>query len=226
MVCFLFSRATYNGLFASSPVSLSPRPPFTSPLIYQPPITPHARLVPSPHPDASQLHHTESLFCLHKSILQRMLIAHLIGGVILLASFLLRMPQTSSTLSIFLTAFKTMTPVSFLEQIEDVFSFSPAFIDSPPFYSDIMLPSNPPVTDLIAYYPTSQHSNLGSAASVNVSTDVVVQEVGQEKCFRSLDWNEEKPVSTPASYFNIFLLLAPPCAVLTLYLAYVSHQRS
>jgi len=152
-----------------------------------------------------------------------MLIAHLIGGVILLASFLLRSPQTSSTLSLFLTAVKTMTPVSFLEQIEDVFSFSPAFIGSPPSYSDIVPPSNPPVTDLVAYYPTSQYSNLGSAASMNVSTGVVVQEVGQEKCFTSLDWDERKPVSTPASYFNIFLLLAPPCAVLTLYLAYVSH---
>jgi len=155
-----------------------------------------------------------------------MLIAHLIGGVILLAPFLLRMPQTSSTLSLFLTAFKTVTPVSFLEQIEDVFSFSPVLVDSPPFYPDIVLPPNPPVTDLIAYYPTSQYSNLGSAASVNVSRGVVIQDVGQEKCFISLDWDQKKPVSTPASYFNIFLFLAPPCAILTLYLAYVSPRKS
>ena len=153
-----------------------------------------------------------------------MLIAHLIGGVIIFASFLLRMPQTSSTLSFFLTTFKAMTPGSFLDRIEDVFSYSPAFIGSPPSYSDVVLPSNPPVTDLIAYYPTFQYSNSGSAASANASTGVVVQEVGQEKCFTAFDW-DEKPVSTPASYFNIFLLLAPPCAILTLYLTYVSLRR-
>jgi len=225
-VFLLFLPVTYNGPFCLASHLPFTRSPFTSPLIYRPPITLHARLVPSLHPDALQHHHNESLLRLHRFTPQRMLIAHLIGGVILLAPFLLRMPQTSSALSIFFTTFKAMTQVSFLEQIEDVFSFSPAFIDSPRSYSDVVFPPNPPVTDLIVYYPTSQYSNLGSATSVNASTEVVAQEVRQEKCFMSLDWDEEKPVSTPASYFNIFLLLAPPCAILTLYLAYVSPWRS
>jgi len=155
-----------------------------------------------------------------------MLIAHLIGSAIFLAPFLLRMHQASSTISLFLTAFKSVAPASFLERIEDVFSFSPAFIGSPTFYSGVMLSLNPPITDLVVYYTPSQHSNLGSAAGTNVSTEVAILEVGQEKCFPSLDWDEEKPVSTPASYFNIFLLLAPPCVILTTYLAYVSRQRS
>ena len=155
---------------------------------------------------------------------QRMLIAHLIGGVVLLASFLLRMPQASSTLSLLLTAFKSVAPVSFLEQIEDVFS-SPAFIDSSSFYSDV-ISTSPAVTDLVIYYPPSQLSNLGSATSLNVSAEVAVQEVGQKKCSPSSNWDEEKPVSTPTAYFSLFLLLASPCAVLTLYLTYVSRHRS
>ena len=154
-----------------------------------------------------------------------MLIAHLIGGVVLLASFLLRMPQASSTLSLLLTAFKSVAPVSFLEQTEDVFSSSPAFIDSPSFYSDVISP-NSAITDLAIYYPPSQLSNLGSAASLNVSAEVAVQEVGQKECSPSSNWDEEKPVSAPTAYFSLFLLLASPCAVLTLYLTYVSRHRS
>ena len=140
-----------------------------------------------------------------------MLIAHLIGGVILIASFLLRMPQTSSTISLFLTAFKSVTPVSFLE---DVFSFSPAFVDSSSFYSDVAFSSSPAVTDLVVYYPPSQYSASGSAANVDVSAEIVVQA-----------GDEENPMSTPAAYFNIFLFLVPPCAILTLYLTYVSPRR-
>jgi len=152
-----------------------------------------------------------------------MLIAHLIGGAILIAPFLFRMPQASSTLSLFLAAVKTMVPASFLEQIE-VFSTSPAFTGLSSFHSDVVLPPDPPVADLVVYYPSSQYPNLGSVVSVNVSP-VVVQEVCQEKCLSSLGGDEENPVSTPASYFNMFLLLVPPCAILTLYLAYVSHRR-
>jgi hypothetical protein len=148
-----------------------------------------------------------------------MLIAHLIGGVILFASFLLRMPQASSTLSLFFTAFKSLAPVSLVQQMEDAFSFSPAFVGSPSFYSDVVFTPSPAVTDLAVYYPPFQPSDSGSAASANVLAEVVVQEVGQERCFPSLN-RDEKPVSTPA-YFNIFLLLAPPCAILTLYLTYV-----
>ena len=152
-----------------------------------------------------------------------MLIAHLIGGVILITPFLLRTPQASSTLSLFLTTFKSMTRASFLERIEDAFSFSPAFVDPPSFYSDIVFSPNPSVTDLVVYHPPSQHSILGPVASMDASTEVVVQEVDQEKCSLSLNEGEEKPVSTSAAYFNMFLLLVPPCAILTLYLTYVSH---
>ena len=150
-------------------------------------------------------------------------IVHLIGGVILIAPFLLRMPQASSTLSLFLTAFKTMAPVSFPERI-DVFSSLSAFIASPPFHSDVAPSPDLPFTDLVVYYPPSQFSNSGSAVSVNVPTEVVVQEVGQEKSLSSLDRIKEKPGSTPTSYTNMFLLLVPPCAILTLYLACVSRQ--
>jgi len=151
-----------------------------------------------------------------------MLIAHLIGGVILFASFLLRMPQASSTLSLLFTAFKSVAPVSLVRQIEDAFSFSTALIDSPSFYSDVVFSPSAAVIDLVVYYPSFQYSNLGSAANPNLSAEVVVQAVGQEKCFPSLNRDEEKPMSTLAAYFNIFLLLAPPCAILTLYLTYVS----
>ena len=154
-----------------------------------------------------------------------MLITHLIVGAVLLASFLLRMPQASSTLSLFLTAFKSVASVSFLGRIEDAFSFSPALIESLSFYSDVVFSSSPVVTDLVVYSPPSQYSDLGSAASMNVST-VVVHEVDQGRRFPSLNGDEEKPVPTPTAYFNIFFLLAPSCAILTLYLTYVSLQRS
>jgi len=153
-----------------------------------------------------------------------MLIAHLIGGVIIFASFLLRMPQASSTLSLFLTAFKPVTPVSFLRQTEDVFSSSPAFIDSPSFYSDIIFSPSPNVTELGFCYPPFQYANFGSAADAKVSAEIAMQEVGQEKRLPSSNRGEEKPVPTPAAYFNTFSLLAPLCAILTLYLTYVSHQ--
>jgi len=155
-----------------------------------------------------------------------MLIAHLIGGVIIFASFLLRMPQASSTLYLFLTAFKSVAPVSFLQQTEDVFSSSPAFIDSPSFYSDVIFPPNPNVTELVVCYPPFQHANFGFAANANVLAEIAIQEVGQEKRLSSSNRNEEKPVPTPAAYFNTFSLLAPLCAILTLYLTYVSHQGS
>ena len=145
-----------------------------------------------------------------------MLIARLIGGVIIFASFLLRTPQASSTLSLFLTAFKSVAPVSFLQQIEDVFSSSPAFVDSHSFYSDVIFSPSPAVTDLVVCYPPFQHAN--------VSAEVIIQEVDQENRFTSSHRDEEKPDSTPAAYFNIFTLLAPVCAILTLYLTYVSHQ--
>ena len=153
-----------------------------------------------------------------------MLIAHVIGGVILFASFLLRMPQTSSTLSLFLTAFKSVAPVSLIQQIEDVFSISPPTpVDSPSCYPDVVFSLSPAVTDLVVYYYPFQFSNLGPVASANRSAELVVREVGRVGCFSSSKRDEEKPVSNPASYFNIFLLLAPPCAILTLYLTYVSH---
>lgn len=155
-----------------------------------------------------------------------MLIVHLIGGAIISASFLLRMPQVSSTLSLFLTAFKFVAPVSFLRQIEDVFSSSPASIDSHSFYSDVVFSSSPAVTDLVAYYHPFQDASLGSAASANVSAEVVAQGVGQKKRCPSPNRDEEKPASALATYFNLFLLLAPPCAILTLYLTYVSHRGS
>jgi len=154
-----------------------------------------------------------------------MLIAHLIGGVIIFASFLLRTPQASSTLSLFLEAFKSVAPVSFLRQIEDVFSFSPAFIDSPSFYSDVVFSPSPAVTNLAVCLTPSQHLNSGFAENANISGGAVVWEIGQERCFLALSSDEENPVSTPATYLNIFFLLAPPCALLTLYLTYVSHQR-
>lgn len=152
-----------------------------------------------------------------------MLIAHLIGGVIIFASFLLRMPQASSTLSLFLNAFKSVAPVSFLQQIEDAFSFSPVFIGSPSFYSDIGFSPTPAVTDRAIYYPLFQHLDSGPGANSNVSGGVFAWEIGQEKCSLSPTRDEEKPVSTPAAYLNMFLFLAPPCALLTLYLTYVSH---
>ncbi|KAF9646533.1 hypothetical protein BDM02DRAFT_3000697 [Thelephora ganbajun] len=152
-----------------------------------------------------------------------MLIARLIGGVILLASFSLRMPQASSALSFFFTAFKSAAPASFLRQIEDVFPFSPTSTDSPPFYSDVVFSPSPAVTDLSVYYPPFQYSNLGSAASANGSAESVVREIGRGKCFLPLN-RDGKPMSTPAAYFNIFLLLAPPCVILALYLTYSSFS--
>lgn len=153
-----------------------------------------------------------------------MLIAHLIGGVIIFASFLLRMPQASPALSLFLTAFKSVTPVSFLQQTEDVFSSSPAFTDSPSFYSDIIFSSSPNVTELAFCYPPFQCANFGPAANAIVPAEIVMQEVGQEKHLLPSNRGEEKPASTPAAYFDTFSLLAPLCAILTLYLTYVSHR--
>lgn len=151
-----------------------------------------------------------------------MLIAHLIGGAIIFASFLLRTPQASSTFSLFLIALRSVAPVSFLQQIEDAFPSVPAFIDSPSFYSDIVFSPDPAVIDLVVYHPASQHTNPGSAASANVSSEPVIREVCQQERSSSLK-GDEKPVSTSATYFNLFLFLAPPCAALTLYLTYVSH---
>jgi len=155
-----------------------------------------------------------------------MLIAHLIGGVILFAPFLLRMPQASSTLSLFFTAFKSVAPVSFFQQIEDAFSFSPDFIGLPSLYSDTVLSPSPAVTDSVVYYTPFQYSKIGPAAGANVSAGLAVRRAGQEKCFPPLNGDGEKPVPTPSAYFNIFLLLAPPCAILTLYLTYVSRLVS
>jgi len=152
-----------------------------------------------------------------------MLIAHLIGGVIIFASFLLRIPQASSTLSLFFTVFKSVAPVSFLQQIEDVFSFSSAFVDSPSLHSDVVLSSGPAVTDLVVYYPPFLYLNLDPATNGNALAELAIRGAGQEKCFPSLHGDGEKPVSTPVAYLNIFLLLAPPCAILTLYLTCVSH---
>ena len=151
-----------------------------------------------------------------------MLIAHLIGGVIIFASFLFRVPQASSTISLFLTTFKSAAPVSFLQQIEDIFSSSPTLIDSPSFYSDVTFSPTPVITDSAVCCPPFQRVNFGSAASTNVSADVFIQEIGQEKCFPSSNRGGENPASTSAAHFNIFLLLAPLCAILALYLAYVS----
>jgi len=153
-----------------------------------------------------------------------MLIAHLVGGVIIFASFLLRMPQASHTLSLFLTAFKSVTPVSFLQQTEDVFSSSPAFIDSPSFYSDIIFSPSPNVTEVDFCYPPFQYANFGPAGNANLPAEIAIQEVGQEKHLLSSNRGEKKPVPTPAAYFNTFSLLAPLCAILTFYLTYVSHQ--
>lgn len=153
-----------------------------------------------------------------------MLIAHLIGGVIIFTSLLLRMPQASSTLSLFLTAFKSVAPVSFLQQIEDVFSFSPALVDPPSFYSDIVFSPHPGVTDMVVCYSSIQHTNLSCVAGQSVSGEETVRKAGQEQRILPLNRDMEKPASTPVAYFNIFLFLASPCAILTLYLAYVSHH--
>jgi len=153
-----------------------------------------------------------------------MLIAHLIGGVIIFASLLLRMPQASSTFSLFLTTFKSVAPVSFLQQIEDIFSSSPTLIDSPSFYSDVIFSPTPVVTDSVVCYPPFQRVNFGSAASANVSADAFIQEVGQEKRYPSSSRGGENPTSTSPVHYNIFLLLAPPCVILALYLAYVSQS--
>lgn len=152
-----------------------------------------------------------------------MLIAHLIGGVILIASFSLRTPQASSALSLFFTSFKSMAPVSLIQQI-DVFSLSPTLVDPRSFDSDVAVSTAPAITDLAVYRPSFQYSSFGSTTSANVSTESVVQEVGQDKCVWSLNENEEKPVLNAATYSNIFLSLATSCAVLTLYLTYVSHS--
>jgi hypothetical protein len=154
-----------------------------------------------------------------------MLIAHLIGGAVLLAPFLLRAHQASSTLSLISTAFKNVAPVSFLEHIEDLFSFPPNFIDSPSSHSDVISSPSLGATDLVVYYPPFRYLKLGSAENVDMLAEVA-QEVGREKCLSSLTRDEEKPVSTPVAYFNLFILLVPPCAVLTLYLTYVSRQGS
>lgn len=153
-----------------------------------------------------------------------MLIVHLVGGVIIFASFLLRMPEASSALSLFFTVFKSVAPVSFLQRIEYAFPLSPASINSPSFYSDVVFSPSPTVTELAVYYPPFRHVNLSPPASPEISA-AVTQEVDQEKRFPSLN-SDEKPAPTPTAYFNIFLFLVPPCAILTLYLTYVSHQRS
>lgn len=185
--------------------------------------------IPTPHlPHFSQQHYSDiaqpSYSCASIS-LQRMLIAQLIGGAVIFASFLLRMPQASSTLSLFLTTLKSVAPVSFLQQIEDAFSSFPAFTDSPSFYSDIIFSPAPAVPDLVNSHGAFQHTNPGSAKSGGISSELAVTE---EEYFSSLNWSE-KPVSTSSTYFNLFFLLAPPCAALTLYLTYVSclgHSRA
>jgi hypothetical protein len=112
--------------------------------------------------------------------------------------------------------------LSLVQQIEDAFFFSSASIDSTSFYTDIVFAPSPAVTDLDVYHPPFQHSTLDFAASTSASAGLGVQEVGQEKCFPSLNGNEEKPTPASTPYSNAFLLLALPCAILTLYLTYVS----
>lgn len=190
--------------------------------------TSQSRFTPTPRLPYFSQHHYGNITqpsCSRASIpLQRMLIAHLIGGAIIFASFLLRMPQASSTFSLFLTTLKSVTPVSFLQQIEDAFSSLPAFTDSPSFYSDIVFSPGPAVPDSVVYHPAFQHTNPGSAESGDISSESAVRE---QEPFSPLNGGE-RPVSTSATYFNLFLFLAPPCAALTLYLTYVSrlgHSR-
>jgi hypothetical protein len=139
------------------------------------------------------------------------------------ASFLLRMPQTSSTLSHFFNVFKSVAPISLIQQIEDVFTILPASVDSPSFHSDLIPSLNPTVTDVVVYYPLFQFSDLGSTASMNRSAESVAWEVSQEEYFPSL---EGEPVPNPTTHLHVLLLLVPPCVILVLCLIYVSHLRA
>ena len=154
-----------------------------------------------------------------------MLIAHVIGGVILIASLSLRMPQTSSKLSLFFTTFRSMAPVSLVQQIEDVFSLSSAFVDLSSSHSDIGFSPSLTVHDLVVYSPSFQPAGLGSAMR-NTSEESVVREVDRDGRFLLLSEGEAKPASDPAARFDIFLLLALSCAIIVLYLTYVSRPRA
>jgi len=154
-----------------------------------------------------------------------MLIAHVIGGVILIASFSLRMPQASSKLSLFFTTFRSMAPVSLVQQIEDVFSISSAFVDSPSSHSDIGFSPSLTFDDLVVYSPSFQSAYLSSGTR-DFSEESAVQEVDRDGCFSLWSGDEQNLVSNPAARFDIFLLLALPCAIVVLYMTYVSRLRA
>lgn len=153
-----------------------------------------------------------------------MLIAHLIGGAILFASFSLRMPHVSSTLSLFFTAFKSMAPISLVRQNEGVFSTPPLFIGSPSPCADVAPFPSPAVTNLAVCHPHSQYPDLGFTTGANGSTVPAALGVGFEGYFSPLIRDEEKLVSNPALRPNILLLLASLCAILLLYC--VSYPRT
>ena len=140
----------------------------------------------------------------------------------LFASFALRMPQVSSALSLFFTTFKSMAPVSLIRQNEDVSPISLTFIDSPSFSADVASSPSPAVTNLADYHPPSKHPDWGPSTRVNVSTGFIVQELGPEGIFPSLNGDEGGPISNPTTCLNILLSVALLCAAPILYLIYVS----
>ena len=197
-------RATYNNAFL--PYFSSPHPLFT--------LTIHLYPVPFLTPPLQ----------LYK---QRMLIAHVIGGVIFFASFLLRTPQPSSTLSLLLTVFKSVAPVSLIQRIEDVFTIPHPSVYSPSFHSDLIFSPNHTITDLVVYYPPLQFSDLGSKVKTNRSAESVAREVSQEEYFPSWEGVEEEFVPNSAGTDpHVLLLFIPPCVILVLCLTYVSRLRA
>ena len=146
-----------------------------------------------------------------------MLIIHLIGSAILLASLSLKMSPVSSTLSLLFTNFKSMSPVTRIQQREDVPPISATVIASPSFHSDVV----PSPIDFVDY---SQYPDLGYTTRMNGSADSVVQEVVPEEYNPPSD-GDDKPVSDPTTYFNVLLLLASLFSTLILYLVYVSLLR-
>lgn len=154
-----------------------------------------------------------------------MLIAQLIGGAILLASFSLRMPQVSSALSLFFTTFKSTIPVPPIQRDKDISLIPPTLVDSPSFCANVISFPSPAATNLVVHHHPSRYPDLGFTASVNRSADLIIQEVGLEVYFLVLNGDEGDPVFNPAACPNILLLLAPLCGVLVLYLIYVSHLR-
>lgn len=151
-----------------------------------------------------------------------MLIAHVIGGVIFFASFLLRTPQVSTRISLFFSTSKSH--VSPVQSIEDVPFISSTSIDSPSSPNETVFFPSPVATDWVFFYFPFQYSHFDSRESTNRSTESTIWAGGQDKCFSSLERDEEESVLNPVSYFNILLLLVPPCAIFTVYLAYVSHS--